>query len=300
MPSFETLLKEKNARLHAIPLKLQTVIEKQQQSIIDDILSQLNRLTTVDGKLKISSANLKEIAKISDELKSIFLNEDYLKAVKEFSMEFSEQATINVVLIKKGFGEIINPIVSQTYIDLAKKSAIEALTGAPIDTQFIKPIQSLLETSVSSGSSFKETMQGIRSFVEGSEGDNSKILRYAKQITNDSFAIADRSYTSIVSDALDAEWFYYSGSEVEKTRCFCKERVGHFFHYKEVESWGEKNNLGDCDTGNGWAGMIDGTNSSTIYSYLGGWNCLHSLMPVSIEIVPDEDLQHARNLNFID
>lgn len=307
MPSFETLLKEKNARLHSIPLKLQTVIEKQQQQVLDEIIAKLQTLTTVGGNLKINAANLKEIAKISDELKSIFLNEDYLKAVKQFAKEFSEQATINDVLIKKGFGAIESPVASKLYIELAKKNAIEALIGSPIDTEFIKPIQSLLEISVSNGASFKETMNGIRSFVEGSDGKESKIMRYAKQITNDSFAISDASYTRIVSDALDAEWFYYSGTEVDKTRCFCKERVGNYFHYLEVESWGEGKNLNlnnsDCTTdigGGKWAGMIEGTNSSTIWSYRGGWQCGHYFMPVSIEIVPESDIQRARNLGYID
>ena len=301
MPSFETLLKEKNARLHAIPLKLQTVIEKQQQDVLDGIIDQLNKLTTVDGKIKINSANLKEIAKISDELKSIFLNDEYLKAVKEFSKEFSEQATINNVLIKKGFGVIENPVASTLYIEVAKKNAIEALVGSPIDTQFIKPIQDLLETSVVNGASFKETMSGIRAFVEGSDGKGSKIMRYAKQITNDSFAIADRSYTSIISDALDAEWFYFSGVEIGSTRCFCKERVGNYYHYLEIESWGNGQNLGECNVGDGqWAGEIAGTNAQTIYSYLGGWNCLHSLIPVSIEIVPESDIERARKLGFVD
>lgn len=301
MPSFETLLKEKNARLHAIPLKLQTLVEKQQQSVLDEIIAKLGSLTTVDGRFKINASNIKKVSTISDELKTVFLNDDYLQAVKQFTSEFSTQATINNTLIEKGFGAIDTPIASKLYIEQAKKKAIEALVGSPIDKEFILPIQELLETSVINGATFKDTLAGIRKFVEGGEGKESKILRYAKQITNDSFAIADRSYTSIVSDAIEAEWFYFSGVEIGSTRCFCKSRVGNYYHYLEIESWGNGENLGECNIGDGqWAGEIAGTNAQTIYSYLGGWNCLHSLIPVSIEIVPEADLTRARNLGYIE
>lgn len=299
MPSFEQLLKEKNKRLINIPLKLQTLVEKQQAAILEDIISLLSELTVKNGAYEITSQNLKIITKISDELKTVFLNEDYLKAVKSFAGEFSEQAQINNSLIKKGFGIVETPGAAKSYIELAKRKAVEALAGSPIDKEFILPIQNILETSVINGSTFKETLTNIKSFVKGSDVAESKILRYAKQITNDSFAIADRSYTSIISDDLDAEWFYYSGSEVAATRCFCKERVGNYYHRKEIESWGEFKNLGECNIGKGWAGMAGGTNKSTIFSFLGGYNCMHSLIPVSDFIVPENDLNRARELGYI-
>lgn len=299
--SFEELLKQKNERLESIPLELQTVVEKQQRQVLNDVLSKLNKLTTVNGQYKISSENIRIISDISDELKKVFLNDEYLKAVKDFSKEFEIQATLNSKLIDKGFGETANPVASEIYIQTARRAAVESLVGSPVDSQFIKPIQGLLEQAVVNGASVNETIDSIRVFVEGGNGSEGKILKYAKQITNDSFAIADRSYTSIVSDYLGNDWYYYAGSEVDNTRCFCKERVGNYYHYKEIESWGNGDLIGDCETGSGkWAGMIPGTNSSTIYSYLGGYQCMHSLMPVSESIVPDSDIERARNLGFID
>lgn len=300
MASFESLLKEKNERLESIPLELQTIVEKQQREVLNGILSKLSRLTTVNGQYKIDSENIKIIAEISDELKKVLLNDEYLKAVKDFSKEFEVQATLNNKLIDKGFGETANPVASEIYIQTAKRNAVDALVGSPVDSQFIKPIQGLLEKAVVNGATVNETIDSIRTFVEGGNGAEGKILKYAKQITNDTFAIADRSYTSIVSDYLSNDWFYYAGSEVENTRCFCAERVGNYYHYKEIESWANGENLGDCNIGGGkWAGQIPGTNSSTIYSYLGGYQCMHSLIPVSEAIVPDSDIERAKNLGFI-
>lgn len=298
--SLESILNEKNKRLESVPLAFQTSLEKQQKKIILNIQSELSQLEMDGDRIAITDSNLKIVANITDELKSIFYSKDYLKSVKEFANQFDIQSELNLKLIKKTFGEVENPLAAKSYIALAKKAAIESLVGAPADKDFIRPIQGILEQAVVNGSSFGETVENIRLFVQGGEGKESRILKYAKQITNDSFSIADRSQTSIISDFLGAEWFYFSGTEVENTRCFCKERVGNNYHYKEIESWANGDNLGDCNIGNGkWAGEIEGTNASNIYSYLGGYNCLHSLMPVSIDFVSDSEIERAKNLGYI-
>jgi len=299
--SFESLLKEKAKRLEDIPLSLQTTLEKEQSRVLNEVLKDLSSLDTKDGIISINNTNLKKVTEISDKLKGILLSEDYLKAVKNFSSEFSAQATLNNKIIKAGFGEIDNPIASKAYLDLAKKSAVQSLVGSAVDEQFSKPITSILETAVVNGASFGETIDALTTAIKGNGKTDSKFLNYARQITNDSFAVADRSFTSIISDALDAEWFYYSGTEIDTTRCFCTERVGKYFYYKEIESWGDGKNLGDCNTGGGaWAGQMKGTNSATIYSYLGGYNCMHSLMPVSEAIVSDSDIERAKDLGYIE
>lgn len=301
MPSFEDLIKQKTNRLENIPLELQTLAERQQGRILRDILAQLDSLDKINGQIKINSKNLKAIAEISDELKKIFLNKEYLSAVKDFAKEFDTQVNVNNKLFEKGFGSIDVPPASQTYIDIAKRNAVDALAGEPYKTITIKPIQTILENAVINGSNVSDTIDSLRLFIEGDENTASQILKYTKQITNDSFAIADRSYTSIVADALDNEWFYYSGTVIAKTRCFCEQRVGNYYHYKEIESWGKGENLGSCNIGGGkWAGEIIGTNESTIYSYLGGYNCLHSLIPVSEFGVPESDKERAINLGYIE
>lgn len=301
MPSFETLLKQKNARLEEIPLELQTYAQKQQKRILNDIIAQLDKLEKVNGQIKINSANLKAIAEISDELKSIFVNSDYLKAVKEFAKEFDTQAVINNKLIEKGFGAIETPLASQSYLDIAKRNAVDALAGEPYKTISVKPIQSILENAVVNGSNINDTINSLQAFIEGDGETVGQIGKYIKQITNDSYAIADRSYTSIVAEELDNDWFYFSGTVVDKTRCFCEQRVGNYYHYLEIEAFGNGENLGNCDLGDGtWSGMIIGTNESTIYSYLGGYNCLHSLIPVSDAVVPESDLERARSFGFIE
>ena len=298
--TFEELIKEKTKRLEKIPLKFQTFLEKEQARILKDVLGKLNDLSTKGGYYEITAENINTIASITDELKQSLISKDYLNAVKEFTKEFDLQATFNDKIIKAGGLTIEDAIASNAFIALAKKSAIEALVGAPIDKEFIKPIQSLLEISVINGAKYSDTVDSIKNFVLGTDGKDSKLLKYSKQITTDSFALADASYTSIVSDIIDAEWFYYSGTEMATTRCFCKERYGKFFYYKEIESWGNGENLGDCDLGDGtWSGEIAGTNESTIYTYRGGYMCGHYFMPVTKRLVPQSDIDRAESLGYL-
>lgn len=296
MASLEQLIKEKSKRLEDVPLSLQTTVMKQQKQVLDEILVLINDLDVKNGQFVISKQNIKTIEKISDDLKKVFLNDEYLKSVKEFAKEFDAQATLNNKLIKSGFGEVATTAASAAYIEAAKRSSVSALLNA---SEFIAPVQSMLETAVVNGASLKETISSIRTFAEGNDKVDGKVLSYVKQISNDSFAVADRSYTSIISDYLETEWFYYSGSEIDTTRCFCQERVGKYFYYKEIESWGRGENLGDCNIGGGrWGGMIAGTNESTIYSYLGGYNCMHSLIPVSEALISDEDKNRAKKFGY--
>lgn len=292
MASFEELIKEKSKKLSSVPLALQTSFEKQQAKVLEEIILLTNDLDIKNGEILINKNNLDLISKIDSDLKKVFLNDEYLASVKKFAGEFDKQALLNNKVISKEFGAITDVAVSSAYIALARKSAVSALIGAPIDTEFIKPVQSILENAVVNGASLKETIGSLKTFIQGDKENNSKLLRYVKQISNDSFAIADASYTSIVSDYLDADWFYYSGGEVDTTRCFCQERVGNYYYYKTIEAWGNGEDLGDCNIGGGeWAGMIAGTNSKTIWSYRGGWNCGHFFMPVSKASVPDSDLE---------
>lgn len=300
MPTFTELLKKKNAELISVPNALQTVAEQEQKKILKGISSLVSDLDIKNGQILITKRNLKLISQIDADLKKVFLTDDYVSAVKEFAKGIDKQAILNDKLIKNGFGEVKEFAASEAYLTIAKKGAIASFIGAPIDTEFIKPIQSLLENAVASGASVADTIKNIETFVAGNDKVDGKLSRYVKQISNDTFAITDRTYTSIVSDFLDTEWYYYAGGEIDTTRCFCDERVGNYYYYKEIESWADGENLGDCNIGGGkWAGQINGTNSKTIYSYLGGYNCMHSLVPVSEVIVPKKDIERTKSLGYI-
>jgi hypothetical protein len=44
--------------------------------------------------------------------------------------------------------------------------------------------------------------------------------------------------------------------------------------------------------------MARGTNESTIFTYVGGYNCQHSLAPVSVFIVPIEQVRSSIEMGY--
>jgi len=90
---------------------------------------------------------------------------------------------------------------------------------------------------------------------------------------------------------LDVEFYRFSGGSIADTRNFCRERDSKIFHYKEVMDWTQED----------WDGKHLDANEETIFKYVGGScaagdrneKCLHTLMPVSVVIVPKEVLYRS-------
>jgi len=91
----------------------------------------------------------------------------------------------------------------------------------------------------------------------------------------------------------DGEWYFYQGGELPTTRCFCEARVQKYFYYKQIEAFGRGEDLGECRSGDLWAGANRNTNEQSIFLFAGGWNCGHSWILTSIFDVPKEVVQNA-------
>lgn len=293
--SLKDLIKKKNERLQSIPDALLSVVEKTQKQVFSHLAGLLDKLERTGGAITASNENLLVMAEIMDDLKNALLDSDYTQAVKEFAKEFDVQKKVNDEYLNKAFETQTDNAVADALVKQAKTDAVKALLDSPLDENFLKPIENILIDSIGTGSGFVETLKAIQDAVEGTEDKDGKLLSYAKQIAHDDFAFSDRSYTNTISDELESEFFLYSGGEIPGTRCFCKERHEKYYHYKEIEAWAEGKDLGACKVGDLWAGAVPATNKSTIFIYAGGFNCGHSIMPVSVFQVPKDVIQ--RNIS---
>lgn len=289
MATLAELIAEKNRRLEEIPVKFQGSVERLQKQIFNRIIELVGQLQTRNGDILMSQKNLVIAQEINDELKKVLNQREYVKAVRDFAKEFGVQKRVNDDYFEKAFGDFRPSSLANQLVKNAQRNAIELLAGSAAEENFLAPVRTQLEQAVASGASFQETVKGLRELVEGTDEAEGRLLRYAKQVSWDAMATADRAYTNAIAEELELEWFLYSGGTVRDTRCFCEERNGRYFHFKEIEAWGRMENLGDCrvDAG-GWAGMMKGTNEKTIFITAGGYNCRHSIMPVSIAIVPED------------
>lgn len=291
------LLKSRLSRLESIPDKFLSDVEKSEKKILVDIIEQVSRLELEEGLFVKSEANLQLIASIREQIKRSIVSSPYLKSVSNFAKEFDTQAELQDSYLAKIFDSGTSEYADEVLAGI-KKRTIDALIGTPMDNEFIKPIENLLYDSVSTGASYTDTLKAIREYAETTPDADSKLLQYAKGIAHDSFAISDRSYSTVRADELQIQWFIDSGGTLATTRPFCLERHDKYFHKKEIEAWGDGKKTEGMkwpDSNGEWAGKIPGTNKTTIFQYNGGYGCIHIFAPVSESSVPRDVIQ--RNID---
>lgn len=289
--TLKEIFSQRLKRLQSIPDKFISDTQKAEKEIISGILDAINQLEIKDGFIVKSKRNLTAIAQIASDIKSVVLQSEYVKAVKEFIGEFDTQAE----LTDSYFDKVLkNAPPATAYVDavleLSKKQTVKYLLEAPMDAAFITPIEDLLTTNIQAGASFTQTIKDIRDFIEDSGKEGGKLAQYSKQIAYDSFAVSDRTYLSERANDLGFEWYIYSGGELPTTREFCLVRHGKYYHKKEVESWvtdsgSEESNPTPHKV---WQGQFEGTNKQTIFDLAGGYNCRHIIAPVSLNSVPQD------------
>lgn len=103
VPQFKKLLAEKNKRLEQVPAALQDIVKSQQKKILAGIISQL-AFDMDAGRILPTTKNLNLIDNISDKIKSVIFNKEYLAGIKEFAGQFDEQASLNEKVIEKAYG----------------------------------------------------------------------------------------------------------------------------------------------------------------------------------------------------
>lgn len=283
--TIDELIKKKVEILENEPEKLGEAAVKSQLYIWEQVQEQIDKFETKDGRIIVNNKNIRILYKVIDTLKESINNADFQEATKAFVESFDQAASISDRLakeIEKGF----KPNAAQKeLVQIAKDNAVSTLIGEGLAARLTQPFVELLAANVSAGNSLLETRKQLKRFVVGTKDADGRLLANIRTNSGTALAVADRSYSAAVARQVDAQWFRYSGSVIDTTRPFCKERAGKFFHKKEIEKW----------AGEDWKGEIEGTNSRTIFDFAGGWNCRHSINMVSIKVVPPSVIQ--RNID---
>lgn len=297
MDGIEKLIREKTDRLESVPDALLSKIERLQKKIFPevlDIVSQLERDS--NGFVLFNRKNLDLSNSIREKLRTVLLESDYIEIVSDFANEFDVQTSVTDKLLSETFPEFTASGLASDIVKQQKKKAVEIFVNGITDEAFADAIADQIQLAVNNNASFTETLKEIRRIVTGDDEVDGKIQQYAQQVAHDQFALADRAYTSQISEEIEAEWFFYSGSQIKTTRPFCAERHNKYYYYKEIEQWGagkKTEGLSLPNKDGDWGGKIEGTNEMTIFTTAGGWNCRHSIIPVSIFRVPKDVIKRA-------
>ena len=264
-------------------------VEKSQTGIFARIHA-LSKKLELDstGNIKPNSKNLRVLNELRQILEGEVLNKAYKARVDKLTRSFPKIQNTNdkyFFEISKAFNPdklVFRRQLTQA-VDLTRNSLLE--TG--INQNVINPIVNIVDSSITTGASWSDMVDELRLVIKGDAERLGGLERYASQITTDALNQYNANYNQTVSKELDLDWFFYAGGLRKTSRPFCKGHAGKYYHRKEVEDFGKGKDVdGSRLTKAELQGRIPGTNSSSIFTNRGGYNCRHIYKGTLIANVP--------------
>ena len=302
MASFDELVKSKIKLLENVPEELATAAERAQRDAwrkLGPLLAEMD--VDENGNIAQTEDNVRRIGLITDELNKVLAGGEYKDAVQSFLSSIDEGVQLTDDIAKKIDSTFEPNNVQKQLLNISKQNAINAFFGSGLRERVTQPFLEQLTANVAARAPLREAVKALQGVIEGTDTTDGRLLANVRTTAGTAQAIADRSYAAAVNEELGIEYFQYLGGEIATTRPFCEHREGAIFHRKEIEAWGDgKNSAGINDIRNGtWDGRIEGTDSKSIFTFLGGWGpCRHFLVPVIKQKVPPSVIARAKAEGF--
>jgi len=298
-----SIIQDKANRLDSVPAAFYDSLSKFEPSLLAFISNQLSKLELKNGRLKPTASNLKIINSIMTKIRSFMRSERYTDIVKDYGSEFDEQAKLTEKLFEEEIGEFKSNAASKGAFELSKSQALLLLIGDSLNKPLFSKIESLLVNSVSQNALDSDLLDSMSLLIVGDDSRLGTLSNYTSTTNNirDTFSTSDREFTQQSADLQGIVWYMYAGGTIRDTRDFCQARDGKYFHKNEVKLWvtGRQRGAGNPSPSTKWQGQIPSTTSSNIFTVCGGYNCNHSLMPVSIFSVPKSVInRNIKNGNY--
>jgi hypothetical protein len=256
--------------------------QRQLWSLISDDFDNLQ----VDqrGNIRLTEINIRIVAEIVNKLKTGLAATEFANAMRLFLDKFDQSLEINTALARALRPAYTLSQAQRSLMNQAKATAIDLLTNEGYKSRIDQTFRIPLNAAIQSGANLRETQRAMRKIIQGDKDNDGRILANVKTYAGTTFATAERALTNSIFKDLNWKWFRYVGGEIDTTRDFCEERNGKYFHRNSIAEWADED----------WNGQIEGTNSENIFVFLGGWNCRHSLIPVTIRRVPESIVADAK------
>lgn len=238
-----------------------------------------------DGYIKQNAANRRVMSTAEAKIHDVFSSSLYTTAVSNY-VQVVPKVDVQNVKYFKAISESFPP--QRQFLKNLQNEAIATIEKYVLQdglqSQVVSPLVQILNQNINSGGQFSGFLQQVRDYVVGNNQVDGRALSYSRTYLRDSLFTYSRTYQQSVTNDLGLEWYLYSGGVMDKTRPFCTDRSGNYYHHSEIESWASES----------WAGKKQGTTESSIFLFAGGWNCGHSIIPVSEIIVPEEILARIK------
>ena len=256
-----------------------------QVGLYEELLTILKDLELQDGYIKQNAANRKILIEAGNKIQSTSSSQGYTSAVTNYVAIVPKIDLANIAYFN-AVDEAFKP--NRIYLKKIQQGVIETVNQYVLQdglqSQVVQPLQQILSQNVNAGGRFSGFIKQVEQYVAGTPEVEGRVLNYTRTFIRDTLMTYSRTYQQAVTADLGLEFYFYSGGLMDTSRPFCVERVGQYFHKKEIEAWAELE----------WRGKKKDTTSTSIFLFAGGWNCGHQIIPVSTLIVPKEVQDRAK------
>ena len=259
-----------------------------QERIARRVAEILSDLDISGGRLVASEANIARLSEVMSQIEQGFADTKWQGAVRDYLKTFDSIST-NAAEYLSSFGKIDRALVKAIRQQYKQLSADYLLNAQSFQRSLLNPIAQEVGAYIATGGRYSDLVRSVSDIVTGGDTSDGAILGNAKTAVNDLVSVYERTTTKVAADQVGAEFFLYQGRPIDTTRQFCMARAGKYWHREEIAGWGDEE----------WSGKAEGTNSETIFSFLGGYNCRHVLVPVARRDVPSSDLERMRGKGLI-
>jgi hypothetical protein len=301
MPTTPELIAAKVQALENVPIEWASRIANWQPTLAVE-LTKLLELLQYDssGNIVKNAQNMARIETVLNRLGQFLTQGEYLEITRSYLAEFEVQRGRTITYFSRLVDGSVEPssFASATYATKRAEALATVFSNNAFNELLFGDIRGALTDAIASGASKVDALEGLRLLAQGNDEVEGLVLRRGRTLVSDAFATTDRAFSNIIADDLGMMFRQYVGGLMDTSRCFCKQRNRHFYHIREIEAWGNGVDIGQCATKGGWAGRMPDTNAETIKINLGGYNCQHSILPVSVFSIPKEDYLRAVNKGY--
>lgn len=258
-----------------------------QDQLYDDLVRILKDLELdAEGYIKQSAVNRKVLKDAQNSFDRIIAKSRYNDFIEQHLRVIPTINSLNeeyFTSIAKSFSS------NKNFIRSLQNQSIETVNSYLLQdglaAQIKLPLNDILNQNINAGGQFSGMLDQIRTFIKGNDKLEGRLLSYSRNFLRDSLFQYTRAYQQSVTADLGLEFYLYSGGLIDRSREFCIERAGNFYHQKEIEAWASLT----------WKGKSPLTTESSIFVLAGGFSCAHEIVPVHRSIVPESVIQ--RNID---
>lgn len=269
MPSFEKLISFGDSISDDMQMELLVSTRKAEKIIYEELLKVLEKVNVSAGKLSNSKTARQFLLTLDDRIYNVLQKSAYGEGVRRFVKNFDKLEKNSLQISELINSEKIPTRLIDPITQVEVQNTIDRLLVSGVNNSFTIPVREALYRNIALGQSITDAEKTIEAFVKTTAGQESRLLKYVKQVSRDSIQQYDGSIQQKIAEELGTNGLIYAGSLVSDSRSQCARWV----KMKEICNnelaseirWAYKNG----------SGMIPGTTPSNFAILRGGYNCRH-------------------------